>query len=98
MGCFIVPTVAAIVHKGLKSRFPSWKEDRYHSWLTKLLAGGAIFGLVDHAWNGELFMIGENFLVDLALGVTITLTIFAVWGAMVIADRAKVRAEHKVAQ
>ncbi|MFH1064578.1 MAG: hypothetical protein V1729_05835 [Candidatus Woesearchaeota archaeon] len=98
MGCYAVPAVAAVVHWIMKKKIPSWNTDKYHSWLTKLLAGGAIFGIVDHAWNGELFFVGENLLLDLALGVTITLTIFAVWGVMVVADRAKVKAEHRAVQ
>ena len=44
-----------------------------------MLAGGGVFGVVDHLWNGELFLVGANRLWDLALGVAITLAIVAAW-------------------
>ena len=47
----------------------------------------AIFGVIDHWWNGELFLFGGNFLLDLALGVTITLTILFVWVSLVVFDK-----------
>jgi hypothetical protein len=49
-------------------------------WLNLLLYGGALFGLVDHLWNGELFLLGEAPLMDLLLGATITAVIFGGWG------------------
>jgi len=49
-------------------------------WLNLLLYGSALFGLVDHLWHGELFLIGEAPLMDLFLGVTITAVIFGGWG------------------
>lgn len=45
-----------------------------------MLYGGALFGVVDHLWNGELFLMGEAPLMDVLLGVTITAVIFAGWG------------------
>jgi len=45
-----------------------------------LLYGGAMFGLVDHLWNGELLLLGEAPLMDLLLGATITAVIFGGWG------------------
>jgi hypothetical protein len=45
-----------------------------------MLLGGALFGLVDHAWNGELMMISQAWLSDIALGFAITGTITAGWG------------------
>jgi hypothetical protein len=48
--------------------------------LNLLLYGGAIFGFVDHLWHGELFLIGETSVMDLMLGITITVAIFAGWG------------------
>jgi len=49
-------------------------------WLNLLLYGGAMFGLVDHLWNGTLFLVGQAPLMDLLLGVTITAVIFGGWG------------------
>ena len=45
-----------------------------------MLYGGALFGVVDHLWHGELFLIGEAPLMDLLLGGTITAAIFGGWG------------------
>jgi hypothetical protein len=52
-----------------------------------LLAGGALFGVVDHLWNGELFLFSGNLLSDLLLGATITATIVAAWAVIVRLDR-----------
>lgn len=48
--------------------------------LNTLLAGGAIFGLVDHAWNGQLFS-SPNLANDLLLGVAIVCGIVGFWAA-----------------
>ncbi|MBI5158651.1 hypothetical protein HY992_00875 [Candidatus Micrarchaeota archaeon] len=47
--------------------------------LELMLAGGAVFGVVDHVWNGQLFLISENLFWDLALGVVIVASIFLFW-------------------
>jgi len=69
--------VAAIISSvvwGSKRRGPAgW-------WLNLLLYGGALFGLVDHLWHGELFLLGKAPLMDLLLGATITAVIFGGWG------------------
>lgn len=41
--------------------------------------GGAIFGVIDHLWNGELFLVSENWVKDLLLGVVIAAAILAGW-------------------
>ncbi|RLI65863.1 MAG: hypothetical protein DRO67_02045 [Candidatus Asgardarchaeum californiense] len=87
MVCYAVPATAAIVHYIMKRNIKGWKEDVHQLWLNLLLIGGAIFGVVDHLWNGELFIIGENVLLDLMLGVTITTIIVLVWEALVVLDR-----------
>ena len=75
--CYIVPLAVAIVSSvvwGSQKRGPAgW-------WLSLLLYGGALFGVVDHLWHGELFLIGEAPLMDLLLGTTITAAIFGGWG------------------
>lgn len=77
MVCYTIPLVAAIISSvvwGSKRRGPAgW-------WLNLLLYGGALFGLVDHLWHGELFLLGEAPLMDLLLGATITAVIFGGWG------------------
>jgi len=83
MVCYIVPTVAAISHYFARKKVKSWKHSQRQKALNLLLAGGAIFGIVDHLWNGELFLIGPNPAKDILLGFLITLTITAIWAAMV---------------
>jgi len=84
MTCYAVPTTAAIVHFLLSKKIPSWKKDKYHSWLNLLLAGGAIFGVVDHMFNAELFLFSIK---DLILGLAITLSILTAWVIMVYYDK-----------
>jgi hypothetical protein len=74
--CYTVPAAAAIIttiwwrkNKSLKT----W-------WLTLMFYGGGLFGVIDHLWNGELFLISENWLKDLGLGVVITGGIILAWG------------------
>ena len=88
MTCYAVPAVAAIIHFFMRKKSPSSK---YQRWLNQLFLGGAIFGVVDHLWNGELFLFGPNLAMDLALGVLITLVLVAVWGMMVYVDKRSVK-------
>jgi hypothetical protein len=52
-----------------------------------MLYGGALFGVIDHFWNGELFLISKNIVSDLLLGVVITASVLVAWGAMVVLSR-----------
>jgi hypothetical protein len=45
-----------------------------------MLYGGTLFGIVDHIWHGELFLISESIVKDLSLGGIITASVFACWG------------------
>lgn len=89
MVCYTVPMIAAIAHIIMRRNITSWKESMHHLWLSLLLGGGAIFGLVDHWWNGELFYIGDNIIMDLSLGVVITVTILVIWTIMFTLDKTK---------
>jgi hypothetical protein len=71
----------------MRRNMKGWKEDIHQLWLNLLLIGGAIFGVVDHLWNGEIFLIGDNLVLDLMLGVTITTVIVLIWEALVVMDR-----------
>ena len=95
MVCYTIPTIAAIVHYILKRNIVGWKESTKHFWLSLLLAGGAIFGVIDHWWNGELFLIGEEPLIDLMLGITITVAIFVAWVVIVTLNKTVVRKPTK---
>lgn len=77
MVCYIIPLAAAIICSTV------WSFGRKGAggwWLNLLLYGAAMFGVVDHFWHGELFLIGDAVLMDVLLGFTITGTIFAGWG------------------
>ena len=85
MVCYTIPTAAAIIHFFMKKKFE--KNNKYYIWLNHLFIGGMVFGIVDHWWNKELFLIGKNLVSDLALGVTITIVILIIWGIMVVYDK-----------
>lgn len=84
MVCYMIPLTAALIST------IAWRSRRGGPagwWLNLLLYGGAIFGVVDHLWNGELFLISGNVSMDLLLGATITLGIFGAWGITLGAAR-----------
>ena len=81
--CYIAPVIGALVTSAAWGKTKSVKV----WWLTLLFCGGALFGVIDHLWNGELFLISENIVSDLLLGVTITAVILIVWGVMVICSK-----------
>jgi hypothetical protein len=95
MGCYIVPTVAAIACYFIRKNNPSMKAKHY-LWLNQLFLGGAIFGTIDHLWNGEFFTFGEKPLWDIALGITITLIIYGAWKLMVIHEKISAKHANKV--
>ena len=88
MGCFAVPLGAAICHMFLRNKIHSLKGNVHQVWLSLLLVGGALFGVIDHLWNGELFLLG-NIVADLLLGITITVSIVAAWAVIVVLDNTK---------
>ena len=73
--CYTVPLVASAVSTYAWSR----KRDPKLWQLNLLFYGAAAFGVIDHLWNGELFLISDNVAKDLLLGVVITAAIFAGW-------------------
>ena len=87
MGCYTVSAVAALVHYIMRKRGRKM-DDKHQKLLNYMLAGGAIFGIVDHIWNGELLAFS---LSDLALGFVILLVILVSWKLMVVFDRAPVK-------
>lgn len=86
MVCYAIPTVAALIHYGSRKKVSSLRTSVHQKWLNLLLAGGALFGIVDHVWNGELFLIGNNIVSDLLLGTTITIVITFAWLVLVAFD------------
>lgn len=81
--CYAVPLAGALVTSAVWGKTKSVKV----WWLTLLFYGGALFGVIDHFWNGELFLISENIISDLLLGVTITAIIVIFWGLMVLLSK-----------
>jgi hypothetical protein len=90
MVCYVVPTAVAIIHGVMRKNTTSLKNNVHHLWLNLLLVGAAIFGLVDHWWNGELFFIGEFIYMDILLGVVITTAVFIIWKIFVTIDKSKI--------
>ena len=95
MTCYVVPATAAIICFFMRKKIPSWKNSEKHLWLNLLLAGGALFGVVDHIWNGEFMLFGSGWLADLTLGITITVIIIAAWGFTIFSQKASVRTKDE---
>jgi hypothetical protein len=76
--CYAGPLAGAVISHTIWSRTKSVKV----WWLTLMFYGGALFGVVDHWWNGELFLISDKIARDLLLGVAISAIILLVWGVM----------------
>jgi hypothetical protein len=57
--------------------------------------GGSLFGIIDHLWNKELFLISENWLRDLLLGAVITIGIIVAWRVILaLAKKSPVLISH----
>ena len=71
--CYAGPVAGAIVSSII------WSKTRNVKiwWLALLYWGGALFGVIDHLINGELFVSGD-IAKDLLLGVVITVS-FSFW-------------------
>lgn len=81
--CYTAPLVGAVVTSVVWTKTKSVKV----WWLSLMFYGGALFGVIDHFWNGELFLISENITSDLLLGVTITAVILVFWGITVMCSK-----------
>lgn len=73
MVCYIIPLAMAVM---LSLLWGFSKRGVQVFWLNLLLYGAAMFGVVDHLWRGELFLISANWIADMALGGAITGTVF----------------------
>jgi len=77
--CYLGPTTAAIVTTFI------WKSKKTLRlfWLMLMFYGGTLFGVIDHLWNGELFLISKEWMKDLSLGLVITAGIVLVWAVII---------------
>ncbi len=76
--CYAGPLAGAVITHTIWSRTRSVKV----WWLTLMFYGGALFGVVDHWWNGELFLVSDKIGRDFLLGVVISGLILFVWSVM----------------
>ncbi len=89
--CYAVPAAGAAITSIVWSRTKSIKV----WWLNLMFIGGALFGIIDHLWNGELFMVSGDIAKDLLLGVTISAFILLFWfGTLVYCKHNPVLAGH----
>ena len=56
------------------------------SLLNKILGGGAVMLIIDHWWNNELFLLGENLGSDLFLGVLMTAGAIMFWAGITLIE------------
>jgi len=78
--CYTIPLAGFVVTSVLCRKK---KKDVKIWWLNLMFCGGALFGVMDHLWNGELFPISKNIVKDLLLGIVITATLLGVWSIIV---------------
>jgi len=90
--CYAAPLLGAVVTS------ITWKKTKSVKvwWLNLMFFGGALFGVIDHWWNGELFLISENIVSDLLLGVVITALILLGWGITVVCSKRNQTLAHYV--
>ncbi len=89
MACFLVPMGAAIVTTAVRKKVP----DKYHiNWLNLMLWGGVVMFAVEHISQGEVVLyppfitagLPEVLPEMLRVGIPMTLSVFLIWGIMVI--------------
>ena len=85
MSCFVVPLVEAIVvsacrKRAVQSGRPVWRE---FPALEKMLWGGTLMLIVDHAINGELFAWTPMEMLKVGVPMSVVLTlVWAVWALL----------------
>lgn len=89
MACFLVPAGAAIVTTAIGKKVP---ERCHFNWLNSMLWGGVAMLAVEHIAHGEIVLyppfltagLPEVLPEVLRVGVPMTLSVFLVWGIMVV--------------
>ncbi|MFH1876613.1 MAG: hypothetical protein ABH865_06960 [Candidatus Omnitrophota bacterium] len=80
--CHAVPGASAVVTSLIWSKTRNTKT----LWLSLLFWGAALFGVVDHLWNGEFFLV-KDLAADMLLGFTITGLTFLFWVVLIVIAR-----------
>ena len=81
--CYAIPVAGAVVSSLIWRK----KKDLKLWWLSLMFYGGALFGVIDHLWNKELFLVSENLIKDLLLGVVISLGILICWSVILFLSK-----------
>jgi hypothetical protein len=81
--CYSEPLLGAAVTSMIWARTKSVKV----FFLMLMFCGGALFGVIDHLYNGELFSVPKQLTSDLILGAIITVSILALWGLLLLAAK-----------
>ena len=81
--CYTEPLLGAAISSLVWQKTKSVKV----FWLLLMFCGGAMFGLIDHFWNGELFCLPKEPVSDLLLGAVISVSILIAWTALVLAAK-----------
>lgn len=81
--CYAEPVIGSAI------AWLAWRKNKSVKtfWLVLMFAGGGLFGVIDHAWNGELFRVPKNITSDLVLGAVITAVIYVLWVALIAASK-----------
>lgn len=79
MVCYAIPLSAAVITFLARRVSGKARESESIRWLNLMLLGAAVALVVDHVWNGELFLISGNIASDVALGFTLTAFVLAAW-------------------
>jgi len=77
--CYAAPIAGAIITTFLNNSRKSVKL----WWLSLMFYGGALFGIIDHVWAGELLVVPENLAGDIALGVVISISTVLMWAFLI---------------
>jgi len=88
--CYVGPVAGAIVSSVIWGKTKSTKI----WWLSLLYWGGALFGVIDHLWNGELFLISGDIIKDLLLGAVITVSILIFWFGALLYYKHNLKLQH----
>ena len=91
--CYVVPLVIILIINGFEKHKKIFIAhlDR----LNLLMFGGVTMLVVDHLWNGELFLVGPNIIQDLALGFAMSGVVIIAWALIALIEKKQVLVKVK---